>query len=150
MFPRDPIAAVTHSDPYDYYEKLVAQKPLYYDDDLKLWVASSAGAVTAVLTNEHCRARPATEPVPKPLLGSAAAEIFRSLVRMNDGAGHKSLKTVVSSTLASIDAVELARLSYEWAQFLLGECGSKITNECLTHIAFHLPVYAIGSLLGVP
>lgn len=27
--PRDPVAAVTHPDPYPYYAGLVAQRPLY-------------------------------------------------------------------------------------------------------------------------
>ena len=52
LFPQDPIAAVTHPDPYPYYADLVAHKPLYYDDRLRLWVASSASVVTAALTND--------------------------------------------------------------------------------------------------
>ncbi len=32
--------------------------------------------------------RPPTEPVPTVLLGSPAADIFRHLIRMNDGPGH--------------------------------------------------------------
>src|SRR5262245_65832843 len=85
IFPQDPITAVTHPDPYAYYASLVAHKPLYYDDRLRLWVASSAAAVTAVLTNDLCRTRPSTEPVPEVRLGSSAADIFRRLVRMNSG-----------------------------------------------------------------
>ena len=56
--PRDPVAAVTHPDPYPYYAELVAQRPLYRDESLGLWVASSAQAVTAVLTSDICRVRP--------------------------------------------------------------------------------------------
>jgi len=145
MFPQDPIAAVTHPDPYDYYADLVARKPLYYDDKLRLWVASGAGAVAAVLTNHLCRARPANEPVPKSLLGSPAAEIFRHLVRMNDGERHCPFKQAVSAALASIDPVHAAQQSEKWARFLLEEGGSKD----LSRFAFHLPVYVMGSLLGV-
>ena len=76
MFPQDPITAVTHPDPYAYYADLVTRKPLYYDDKLRLWVASSADAVTAVLTNHLCKVRPPNEPVPESILGSPAAEIF--------------------------------------------------------------------------
>ena len=46
MFPSDPIAAVTHPDPYPYYADLVARTPVYCDDTLGLWVAASAEAVT--------------------------------------------------------------------------------------------------------
>jgi len=150
MIPQDPITAVTHPDPYAYYADLVAHKPLYYDDRLKLWVASSAGAVTDVLTNNLCRVRPATEPVPEALLGSPAAEIFRHLVRMNDGERHDPSKQAVAAALASIDAVRVAQQGGKWAQFLLDESGSKFIPEDLTRFAFHLPVYVMGSLLGVP
>jgi cytochrome P450 len=146
MFPQDPIAAVTHPDPYAYYADLVAHRPLYYDDKLMLWVASSASAVATVLTHHLCRARPANEPVPKSLLGSPAAEIFRRLIRMNDGERHCPFKQAVSAALASIDAVQASQQSDKWARFLLDEDGSKR----LPRFAFHLPVYVIGSLLGVP
>src|SRR5262245_48041474 len=145
MFPQDPITAVTHADPYAYYADLVARKPLYYDDKLRLWVASSAVAVATVLTNHLCKARPATEPVPKSLLGSPAAEIFRHLVRMNDGERHCPFKQAVSAALASIDLVHAAQQGEKWARFLLEE----VESNRLTRFAFHLPVYVVGSLLGV-
>src|SRR5262245_262384 len=149
-FPQDPITAVTHPDPYGYYASLVAHKPFYYDDRLRLWVASSAAAVTAVLTNDFCRVRPVTEPVPVALFGSPAADIFRHLVRMNDGERHYPYKQAVASSLASIDAVQVARQSGKWAQFLLEENGPKAVPDDLSRFAFHLPVYVVGSLLGVP
>jgi cytochrome P450 len=146
IFPQDPIAAVTHPDPYPYYADLVARKPLYYDDKLKLWVASNAAAVADVLTNHLCKVRPATEPVPKSLLGSPAADIFRLLVRMNDGERHCPFKQAVSASMASIDAAKAARQCDKWARFLIDESGSK----SLSRFVFHLPVYVVGSLLGVP
>src|SRR5262247_2102447 len=146
MFPQDPITAVTHPDPYVYYADLVARRPLYYDDKLRLWVASGAIAVANVLTNRLCKARPAMEPVPNSLLGSPAAEIFRHLVRMNDGERHCPFKQAVSTALASIDTARAVQQSDKWARFLLEEGGSKR----LSRFAFHLPVYVLGSLLGVP
>jgi cytochrome P450 len=146
MFPQDPIAAVTHPDPYAYYADLVARQQLYHDDKLGLWVVSSASAVTSALTNDLCKVRPANEPVPKSLLGSPAAEIFRHLVRMNDGESHCPFKQAVSAALASIYAVQAARQSDKWARFLLDEGGSKR----LSRFVFHLPVYVVGSLIGVP
>src|SRR5229473_1176610 len=79
--PADPIAAVTHPDPYPYYRELVARTPLYRDEVQGLWVAASADAVTAVLTSALGRVRPAAEPVPAALLASPAADIFGRLPR---------------------------------------------------------------------
>src|SRR3954464_9291149 len=97
-----PITAVVHANPYPYYDELLATKPLYYDAALGLWVASSAKAIDAILNNRHCRVRPISEPVPQALLGSPAGDIFRQLVRMNDGADHCPFKQAISAALASI------------------------------------------------
>jgi cytochrome P450 len=145
--PRDPVAAVTHPDPYPYYAELVAARPLYRDDRQGYWVASSAAAVTAVLTSERCRVRPPAEPVPKALVGSPAGEIFRRLVRMTDGAGHDAAKYAVAATLHSLDAERLAEESARWARPL---AGSGVDPVALSTFVFALPVHVVGSLLGMP
>lgn len=50
QFPSDPIAAVTHPNPYPYYADLAVRAPLAWDATLGLWVAASAEAVTAFRT----------------------------------------------------------------------------------------------------
>ena len=57
-FPEHPLAAATHANPYPYYAQLVAERPLYYDAGLKLWVAAGAAVVDAVLTSDLCGVRP--------------------------------------------------------------------------------------------
>lgn len=148
--PTHAVAAVTHPNPYPFYAHLVAEKPLYYDEALNLWVASSASVVTAVLTNALCRVRPAAEPVPATLLGSPAATIFQSLVRMNDGANHHPVKQAVSSTLESTLAPQAIKQSRRWAQMLSDEMNPTMHFSRLTEFAFQLPVYVVGSLLGIP
>ncbi|MEA2602960.1 MAG: hypothetical protein QOF89_3952 [Acidobacteriota bacterium] len=139
-FPTDPIAAVTFPDPYPFYAELVA-RPLYRDEALGLWVATSAEAVTAVLASDLCRVRPPSEPVPRALVGSPAGEIFRHLVRMNDGPVHDSCRRAVSAMLRKIGETQAAAASRQWAGFLADE---------LPGFHFHLPVYTVASLLGVP
>jgi cytochrome P450 len=139
--PEHPIAAVTHASPYRYYAELVARRPLYRDDALGLWVASSAAAATSVLTSDVCHVRPAGEPVPRALAGSPAGEIFGRLVRMNDGPRHAPLKQAVSGALEKLG--ENAREeSLRWAPALAGALD-------LVTFPFDLPVFVIGSLLGV-
>ncbi len=140
-----PISAATHTNPYSYYAQLVTKNPLYYDDELGMWIASSAKAVTAVLTSELCRVRPTTEPVPKALLNSPAADIFGQLVRMTDGERHHSLKGAVSSSLTFVDTDQITNLSQQWAEALAGE----MLPHRLSDYTFQLSVYAIGSLLGI-
>ena len=65
---------------------------------------------------------------------------------MNDGERHCPFKQAVSAALASIDAAQAAQQSVRWARHLLEEGGP----ERPSRFAFHLPVYVVGSLLGVP
>ncbi|WP_201364652.1 cytochrome P450 [Dictyobacter formicarum] len=106
--------------------------------------------MNAVLTSDHCRVRPLTEPIPKTLLGSSVADIFRYLVRMNDSNGHCPFKQAVSTILKSIDATQIADQSHKWAQVLIDEVGQKAASSYCSDFSFHLPVYVIASLLGVP
>jgi cytochrome P450 len=149
MLTQNPITVVTQADPYPFYADLVAHRPFYRDDALGLWVASSAGAVTAVLTSDLCRVRPPAEPVPHALLGSPAGEIFRSLMRMTDGERHHSLKRAASAAFESIDMTQVADYSSRWARFLSAEIRSDAAH-LVQHFAFQLPVYVVASLLGVP
>ena len=148
--PPNPIAAVTHADPYPYYAELLANWPLYYDQALGLWVASSAEIVAAILSSPLCLVRPPAEPVPRALLGSPAAEIFGQLVRMNDGAGHCPFKQAVSAALASIDLEGAAEQGRRWVHVLADRYLSPRAPARLADFAFRLPAYVVGSLLGIP
>jgi cytochrome P450 len=149
-FPTDPIAAVTHPDPYPFYADLVAKRPLYRDPALGLWIASSADAVTAVLTSDLCRVRPPTEPVPPALHGTAAGTIFRHLVRFNDGAHHCPFKEAVAIALAEATVAHAAERSFNWARSLSEKTEPTRDPGRLSRFAFHLPIYVAASLLGVP
>lgn len=144
--PANPIAAVTHANPYPYYADLAVNSPIYFDVDLNCWVAASAEVVTAVLSHELCRVRPLSEPVPVALLGSSAADIFGNLVRMNDGETHRNLKPAVSSTLMSVDITQAEAQAQKWARFLF----EGLRPEQYSAFAFQLPVYVVENLLGVP
>jgi cytochrome P450 len=149
-YPADPIAAVIHPNPYPYYEDLAARSPLAYDDALGLWVAAGAEAVTGVLTSPLCRVRPPAEPVPRALLGSPAAEIFRDLARMNDGPRHGELRQAAASSLGALDASRAEAPSRDWARRLTAGMGGPPAPRQVTGLAFQLPSYVIGDLLGVP
>ena len=69
MEPKNPIDAITHNDPYPYYDRLLAGPPLQCDDGLRLWIASWAATVSEVLASPACRVRPRNEPVPVSIIG---------------------------------------------------------------------------------
>lgn len=147
--PADPIAAVTHADPYPYYAELTATRPIHRDEALGLWVACNAATVTAVLENPACLVRPPAEPVPPALVGSPTGEIFGRLVRMNDGVKHSTLKPAVSAATSGIEKL-VGGEAERWAERLVEELHAADDAARVNELAFRLPAYVLASLLGVP
>jgi len=141
--PGNPIAAVTHADPYPYYRQLREQRPLYFDEGLKLWVASTHAVIVEAFRSVGLRVRPPAEPVPHALLGSAAGEVFAQLVRMNDGAFHAAHKPAVAQGARRWSLAQVALASRDTAAELVPALDA---NALLTA----LPVQAMARLLGVP
>lgn len=144
--PTDPIAAVTHRDPYPYYAALVDGPPLAFDATLGLWVASRAATVTAVLGHPACRVRPLDAPVPPALRGTTAGALFGELVRMNDGAlRHDVPKQALRTAFAPIDTAKLRARAAQLAARRLPAPGDAdaLNAWCMT-----VPVCAVADLLG--
>jgi cytochrome P450 len=106
----DPIIAATHADPYPYYAQLRAEGGLVFHQGLKMWMASSARAVAAVLAHPDCHVRPSHEPVPKTIVDGMAGKVFGQLMRMNERERQRCPRSAIQPGLASIDADEVNAL----------------------------------------
>jgi len=146
----DAITAVTHPFPYSYYAELASRQSMFRDHKNGLWIASRAAILEEIFKHPSCKVRPVAEPVPKALLGSAAADIFRHLVRMNDGAGHCPFKQAVSSTLQSLSIPQIEREGRRWAQHLATQYYSNADDAWLDDFALQMPAYVVAGLLGAP
>ncbi|WP_449440182.1 cytochrome P450 [Pseudomonas migulae] len=136
----DPIIAATHADPYPYYAQLRAQGGLVFHEGLKLWVASSAKAVVAVLAHADCHVRPAHEPVPKAIASGMAGKVFSQLMRMNEGERQRCPRSAIQPGLAMIDRDEIIAL-----------VGARLISadaEGLHKAMFRGPVCVVAALLG--
>ncbi|ESJ19541.1 cytochrome P450 [Cupriavidus sp. HPC(L)] len=143
--PPDPLAAVTHRDPYRYYRELARQQPFHRDAMLMLWVAAGPAEVAAVLSHPACRVRPPGQPVPPPLAQSPAGTLFARLIRMNDGQRHAPLKAVLQRQLATLDGDDVRAAASASARLL------PVTDDhaaTANRWASALPVIAIARLLG--
>lgn len=140
--PADPVAAATHADPYPYYATLREGPPLAWNDALRVWVASRADVVTQVLqAHGALRVRPATEPVPRTILGSAAGEVFGHLVRMNDGAAHAAHRPALQRALAGLDLHAVREAALQVAQRVP-------QRQPLSDTLLSMPVQSVAQLLG--
>jgi cytochrome P450 len=140
----NPLSAATHPAPYGCYATLAAEKPFYWDDELEMWVASSADAVRATLSSDICSVRPVDEPAPEAIAGSPAGDVFARLVRMNDGPYHRSAKSAISDALEMLDISSLAERSARFTRVILA------ADDTLPPLAYALPVFSIADQLGVP
>jgi cytochrome P450 len=136
----DPIIAATHDDPYSYYAQLRAEGGLVFHQGLKLWVASSARAVAAVLAHPDCHVRPTHEPVPKAIAGGMAGEVFGQLMRMNEGERQRCPRSAIQPGLALIDVDEVNALV----------CARLLSPAAdgLYKAMFRGPVCVVAALLG--
>jgi cytochrome P450 len=106
--------------------------------------------VTGALTNASCRVRPAAEPVPAPIIGSAAGNIFGRLVRQNDGVRHAGLKAAAVATLETLAPARVAALSRAHGRALVAELSPHASRRGLDAFAFRLAPSVVASLLGAP
>ncbi|WP_454834926.1 cytochrome P450 [Pseudomonas lini] len=136
----DPIIAATHADPYPYYAQLRAEGGLAFHQGLKLWVASSARAVAAVLAHPHCHVRPSHEPVPRLIAQGMAGKVFGQLMRMNEGERQRCPRAAIEPGLALIDVNEVNAL-----------VGARLITpgaDGLYTAMFRGPVCVVAALLG--
>ena len=141
--PLNPVTAVTAPDPYPYYAQLVAERPFGWSEELGVWVAASAAAVSAVLAEPGLRVRPAAEPVPAGIVDTAAGDIFGRLVRMTDGPAQRHLKEAVRRCLATPDPDRLAAIAAERTRLALR--GPTPSRDAM----FGVPAYTVAVLCGL-
>lgn len=141
--PADPIAAVTHLDPWPYYRQLRETRPLYFDAGLQLWVASNQAVIGEALQHPALTVRPPGDAVPAALQGTAAGEVFARLVRMTDGAFHAAHKPAVVRAVRRWSLADVAAASAATA----AELGPRLGANTLLG---QLPVQTMARLLAVP
>jgi cytochrome P450 len=140
--PADVLAAVTHADPYPYYDGLSARSGLRHDARLGLWIAASAASVREVLSHPDCLVRPLAEPVPAAILGGAAGQVFGALVRMNEGVRHEQPKLALQRALAGLPLAQAGERTAQLAQELWRG------GDTLAEWMLALPVSVVASLMG--
>ena len=136
----DPIIAATHADPYPYYAQLRAEGVLAFHPELKMWVASSARAVAAVLAHPDCHVRPAQEPVPRAIVDGMAGLVFGQLMRMNEGERQRCPRSAIAPGLELVEAREVEALVS--ARLITADAAG------LYNAMFRGPVCVVAALLG--
>lgn len=149
LFPESLLTAAAHPDPYPYYAALLAYRPIYREHRLGLWVALGAREVAEALSSEAVRVRPPSEPVPAAIAGAPAGEIFRNLVRMNDGPRHARAKAAVGACLAAIDPAQVVAIARREAAALANAVTAQQRQD-LDLFNFTLPVRVVAQLIGLP
>jgi len=120
---------------------------LIRDDERNVWIAKDASTVQAVFTSGTCHVRPTAEPVPGAFLGTPGGEIYRRLVRMNDGAFHAARKPALERVLRVVDLDHVRAECDRWAARLMDETARSVDID---QLVFDLPTATLASVLGVP
>lgn len=142
-----PLSAVSHANPYPYYQSLLDGPGLYFDAQLQCWVASHAAIVDEIFEHPDCAVRPSAEPVPAALAGSSAAAVFAQLIRMNEGVRHAAPKLALQQALGSLNLSGVQERSAYFSALLARQHGLT-ENGAWTPWMLDLPTYVMGALLG--
>lgn len=143
----NPFTAPTDVDPYDYYRNLAVQRPFYWDQELKAWVASDQKWVGWALNEPRLGVRPLDEPVPKVLGASPLADLFARLARMNDGGRHECRRAMVTSATQSVSENAIA----PFAESVASELARAFMQGRLSLASYchDVPIMALSGLLGL-
>ncbi len=134
--------APSSSDPQALYAALRDKDDGFsYDASLKCWVASSRQAVEAALAHPGLRVRPPAEPVPAPLLGTPAGEVFGGLMRQNDGPRHDDAKPPVAHRLAALQPARVREAASRVATQRL------VDVQSLNEAMFDAPLLVLAEVL---
>jgi cytochrome P450 len=142
-----PLTAVTAPDPYDYYQRLVAHAPFAFDERVNAWVAASASAVEAVLSHPALRVRPATDPIPHAMRGTAIGAAFERLARMNDGPTHRHLRHAAVTAVEAWSVDTLASIAASCAQARAQKIGA--SADSLNAYLHEMPAMTIATMLEI-
>jgi cytochrome P450 len=72
--------AVSHADPYGYYDSLAARRGWHFDPCLEMWVAASAASVEEVMAHPCCRAPGLAAAPAAPIADPARARALAMLI----------------------------------------------------------------------
>ena len=147
-FPKDPIDAVTHPDPYPYYASLRAAGAVCWSDDCKAWAFVAASSVSAAFHLKVAKVRPPHEPVPAFLMGTRAGAVFGALARMNDGTAHEGPRARVLKLMGELSAEAVARGAARALTRIGGEWRQCRDGAALDELIRRMPVAAIVAALG--
>lgn len=140
--PLNPLTAIQHESPWSYYSELVREKPIYFEDSLKLWVISDAASIDIILNDHSFQVRPLSQPVPHGIETTAAGEIYSQLIRMREGEYHQQLKDIITQALSNSDLSSVQSLAKHYARLLLDN-GEEINNWMFT-----VPAAIVANLCG--
>jgi cytochrome P450 len=146
--PIDPIAAVSHPDPYPYYAALRAESGVHWFADRKLWALVSTPLVTAAFNMAHAKVRPPSELIPAFLQNTQAGAVFAKLARMSDGPPHAAQRERTMHVMRKLDRGLVAAASAQVIDAVASPWRERPNGESLNELIRALPVMAILATLG--
>lgn len=148
--PSDPVAAVTHRNPYPYYTRLAHTGSLTHDRARGHWVVADAESVLTILTHPCCRVRPIDEPVPLDLRSTPIEAVYRHFARMTDGVAHDRCRAPVADALLSLAPAEVIVAASACSRMVMDEPTWRPDGPGVTTAMWDIPVRTVAALLDIP
>lgn len=146
--PFDPIAAISHPNPYPYYAALRAASGVHWFADRKVWALVSAPLVTTAFNMAHAKVRPAAEPIPAFLRQTRAGDVFARLARMCDGPAHAAQRARTLLLMQKLTGDLVADASKQVIDAVASPWRARMDGASLNEMIRTLPPISILAALG--
>ena len=147
--PENPVAAVTHPNPYPYYRRLAVDRPLAFHAPLGMWVAADASSREAVLASPQCLVRPLAGCVPPAIAGTVAGELWSRWARMSEGGQHAERRARLERALARVPLAGIRPSAEIVAQQMLPSAVSSVSGMALDEYVTRMPPLVLACALGI-
>lgn len=124
------LAAVTHANPYPYYDALAASQDWHFDPCLEMWVAASASRVDEVMAHADCAApSPAAIASADPRVARERAELIGRRLWRADKLSQWMTCVPELAMVSASGGAHLPALAYEAAAGLIGNAILALLRE---------------------
>ncbi len=138
----NPLSAIQDINPYPCYASITEHTPLYFDEELNLWVAADAKSINEVITCKQMQVRPLRQQIHPELNNTAAGDVFRQLIRMREGEYQQQMKSLIASALSAQNLDHVFALSKELTKKQLDQ------NNDINGLLFSVPIGVLSLLCG--
>ena len=137
-------------EPYDFFDRLRSEAPVYYSSQHKLWLVSSYEHVVQALKDERLGMKTNIDRFDHLNSNRPALRVFISGMKFTDGAEYQRMRRMFIHAFTPAAVRHLTARIDTISRELLAETLQRDSFDLLADVALRLPLRITGEMLGLP